>query len=417
MLAFCRGFIQTVAMYLERTLSPYIAKASNFFPVVLITGPRQVGKTTIFESAKSEQRTYITLDDPMLRTLAQNDPQLFLSTYKAPILIDEVQYAPQLFPYIKMIVDKEKKPGAFWLTGSQVFTLMKNVTESLAGRVGILELQGLSQSEKAKFPNRKPFLPTSDLTSEIPPFGLNSLYDTIFKGSYPAVVANKDAQWQSFYRSYVSTYIERDVKQILNITQEGNFIKFLSVAAARAGQLLNYSDMARDCDVSIATIKSWISVLNTSGIIYLLYPYSNNITKRAIKTPKLYFYDTGLVCYLCRIMDSVSARDGIMSGALMETYAISEIIKSYIHNGLSPNMFFYRDKDGKEIDLILEENMTLYPIEIKRTATPTANDMKNFDILESIKGNKQIGEGAIVCLHPQFVPMSRNVVAIPVSYI
>ncbi len=404
-------------MYLERTLSKHISKASKFFPVVLITGPRQVGKTTIFEASKSEKRTYVTLDDPMLRTMAQKDPQLFLSTYKRPILIDEVQYAPQLFPYIKMIVDKEKRPGAFWLTGSQVFTLMKNVTESLAGRVGILELQGLSQSEKFKNPIHNAFLPKINFEDKNPSFSVNSLYDTIFRGSYPAVIASKNADWQSFYRSYIATYIERDVKQIMNITQEGNFIKFLSVAAARTGQLLNYSDMARDCDISVSTVKSWISVLNTSGLVYLLYPYSNNITKRVIKTPKLYFYDTGLVCYLCRLMDSVSARDGIMSGALMETYTISEIIKSYIHNGMSPSMFFYRNKDGKEIDLILEENMTLYPIEIKRSTAPTVNDIKNFAILDSIKGNKRIGMGAVICLRSQLTPINRNVMAIPVSYI
>lgn len=404
-------------MYLERTLSKHILKASKFFPVVLVTGPRQVGKTTIFEASKNEKRRYITLDDPMLRTMAQKDPQLFLSTYKTPILIDEVQYAPQLFPYIKMIVDKEKKSGAFWLTGSQVFTLMKNVTESLAGRVGILELQGLSQSEKLKFSKRGAFLPKANFKDEIPSFNVNSLYETIFKGSYPAVVTSKNADWQSFYRSYIATYIERDVKQIMNISQEGSFAKFLSVAAARTGQLLNYSDMARDCDVSISTVKSWISVLNTSGLIYLLYPYSNNITKRVVKTPKLYFYDTGLVCYLCRLWDSVSARDGIMAGALMETYVISEIIKSYIHNGLSPRMYFYRNKDGKEIDLILEENMTLFPVEIKRTTVPSTSDMKNFGVLDLIRGNKQVGMGAIVCLIPQLLPLNRNVMAIPVSYI
>lgn len=404
-------------MYFERTLTPCISKASKFFPIVLITGPRQVGKTTIFEESKSDKRTYVTLDDPMIRAMAQNDPQLFLSTYKSPVLIDEIQYAPQLFPYIKMLVDKDKKAGAFWLTGSQVFSLMKNVTESLAGRVGILELQGLSQSEKAKKPKSVPFLPEFGIKSEIPPFTLDTLYETIFNGSYPALIANKNSDWQYFYRSYIATYIERDVKQILNITQEANFVRFLSVVAARSGQLLNYSDMARDCDVSVMTIKSWISVLNTSGLIYLLYPYSNNITKRAIKTPKLYFYDTGLVCYLCRIMDYASARDGVMSGALMETYVVSEIVKSYIHNGRSPNMYFYRDKEGKEIDVILEENLTLYPVEIKRTASPSLGDLKNFNILDLIKGNKKIGTGALVCLRPDLTPINRDVVSIPVSYI
>ncbi len=404
-------------MHLKRTLLPFISKTSKSFPVVLITGPRQVGKTTIFEDIKEANRNSVSLDDPEIRRLAQEDPRLFLSTYKPPVLIDEIQYAPELFPYIKMIVDKEKKNGAYWITGSQVFSLMKNVTESLAGRVGILDLQGLSQSEKQQKPNCKPFLPSLKITSELNPYDLESLYKVIFRGSYPGFVTNKNADWQSFYRSYVRTYLERDVRQILNLTQENNFIKFLSVAAARTGQVLNYSDMARDCDVSVVTIKSWVYVLQTSGLIYLLYPYSNNITKRAIKTPKLYFYDTGLVCYLCRIFDYETAKDGILAGSLVETYVVSEIIKSYIHNGEMPNIYFYRDKTGKEIDLILEKNLTLYPIEIKRTATPSKVDIKNFSVLESIKGNNKIGMGAVISLRPNLLPINKDVVAIPVSYI
>lgn len=404
-------------MFINRTLTPFISKASKTFPVVLVTGPQQVGKTSIFEEMRPASRNYVTLDDPEIRAMAQDDPRLFLSTYKPPLLIDEAQYAPQLFPHIKMIVDKEKKAGLYWITGSQVFSLMKNLTESLAGRVGILELQGLSQSEKFKKPNRPPFLPSVKSDKAIPPFDLDSLYKFIWRGSYPACFVDKKIDWQLFYRSYIATYLERDVRQILNITQENNFIKFLSVAAARSGQILNYSDMARDCDVSLVTVKSWISVLQTSGIIFLLYPYSNNITKRAIKTPKLYFYDTGLVCYLCRIMDIASARDGILSGALMETYVVSEIIKSYIHNSYRPNIYFYRDKEGKEIDLILEQNFTLYPIEIKRTASPNKDDIKNFGILDSIKGKNTLGPGALICLRPDIMPITKDAVATPLSCI
>ena len=404
-------------MHLKRTLTPKIIQASKSFPVVLITGPRQVGKTTIFEDVKEPERISVSLDDPEVRVLAQEDPRLFLSTYKPPVLIDEIQYAPQLFPYIKMIADKEKKPGSYWITGSQVFPLMKNVSESLAGRVGVLDLQGLSQSEKQKRPFRKPFLPSSEINNELIPYPSESLYECIFRGSFPGFVANSNMDWQSFYRSYVSTYLERDVRQILNIAQENNFIKFLSVAAARTGQILNYSDMARDCDVTVATIKSWVSVLRTSGLVFLLYPYSNNLTKRAIKTPKLYFYDTGLVCYLCRIWDSKSAEDGILSGALMETFVVSEIAKSYIHNGKMPNFYFYRDKTGKEIDLIIEENLALYPVEIKRTATPSKADIKNFKVLDSIKGKKRLGLGAVISLRPDLLPISKDTVAIPVSYI
>jgi predicted AAA+ superfamily ATPase len=285
-------------VYYKRTLSKIIKNASATFPAVLINGPRQVGKTTLFEYLINDKRTYVSLDDPRVRVIAKNDPTLFFKTYVPPILIDEVQYAPELFPYIKMIIDKEKKNGLFWLTGSQMFYLMKNITESLAGRVAVLNLQGLSQREKNKDPYCLPFLPSFELNNKKNTLSLNleEIYKIIWKGSYPRLLAETKMKWELFYDSYINTYIEKDVKAFVNIIQEHNFLRFLKIVAARTGQLLNYSSIASDIGTSVNTVKSWISILETSGLIFLLYPYSTNITSRVVKTPKLYFFDTGLVC-------------------------------------------------------------------------------------------------------------------------
>ena len=342
-------------MFLSRTLKDYISKVNDFFPIVMITGPRQVGKTSLLEECAKDNRKYVSLDSSEKRTLAQNDPALFLQRYKPPVLIDEIQYAPQLFPYIKGIVDKEKQKGMFWITGSQQFSLMQNVSETLAGRVGIMHLQGFSQSEKFENYQQAPFLPElqnieNRKTNAIGP---DNIFHTIWKGSYPAMWLTSDDNWELFYNSYVQTYIQRDVRQILNISNELTFIKFMKAAAAQTGQLLDYASMARDVGVAETTIKSWISVLNTSGIIFLLQPYSNNLTKRALKTPKMYFMDTGLACYLTRWNNYEALEDGAYAGAIFETYVISEILKSYWHNRKEPFVYFYRDKEKREIVLII----------------------------------------------------------------
>ena len=402
------------AMYYERTLFPIIENATDTFPAVLVTGPRQVGKTTIFEH-NLDGRNYVSLDLPSARELAQRDPALFFKTYTPPLMIDEVQYAPELFPYIKIIIDTEKKNGLFWLTGSQIFHLMKNVTESLAGRVAILNLQGFSQAEKLGKPDITPFLPSFEIRKDVPIFSLSDVYEMIWKGSYPRLIINKNASWKLFYDSYISTYLERDVRAILNITQEHSFLQFLRAAAARTGQLLNCSDMARDVDVSVNTIKAWLSVLETSGLIFFLYPYSNNLTSRVAKTPKLYFFDTGLACWLTGWDNANVLENGAMSGAMLETYVISEIIKSYWHNGERANIYFYRDKDKKEIDLIIERRGVLHPIEIKRTASPNLKDVKNFEILK--RTGRKTGIGGLICLIDTPLPLKEDVMAIPVSYL
>lgn len=405
-------------MFLNRTLKNYISKVNDFFPVVLITGPRQVGKTSLLEECAKENRKYVSLDSSEKRNLAQNDPALFLQKYTPPVLIDEIQYAPQLFPYIKEIVDKEKQKGLFWITGSQQFSLMQNVSETLAGRVGIMHLQGFSQCEKFDNYQQLPFLPEIKNIKDrkVNSVTASNIFHTIWKGSYPALWLGSDDNWELFYNSYVQTYIQRDVRQILNITNELTFIKFMKAAAAQTGQLLDYASMARDVGVAETTIKSWISVLNTSGIIYLLQPYSNNLTKRALKTPKMYFIDTGLACYLTRWNNYEALEEGAYAGAIFETYIISEILKSYWHNGKEPFVYFYRDKEKREIDLIIDQNGKLYPIEIKKKSNPDKNDIRHFHIIEdTIK--KEIGEGCVICLAEDYLPIAQNVYSIPVGMI
>jgi predicted AAA+ superfamily ATPase len=401
-------------MYIKRTLSEVISEASETFPVVLITGPRQVGKTTIFEQSKEKSRIYITLDDPQVRVLAKNDPPLFLQTYKAPLLIGEIQYAPELFPYLKMAVDKVRQKGMFWLTGSQQFNLIKNVSESLAGRVAILKLQGLSQSE-INGRSCKPFLPDALTLDNRPSLDVHSLYEVLLQGSYPELYANPKLNRRLFYASYLKTYVERDIRQLIQISDERRFITFVKTAATRTGRLLNYNDMAKEVEVSVNTIKSWVSVLESSGLIFLLPPYHNNIANRALKTPKLYFADTGLCCYLSGWETAKTLANGAMNGAILETYVVSEIIKSYKHNGLYANIYFYRDRDKKEIDLLIERNGVFYPIEIKRTASPKIDDVKHFSVLSRL--GLPVGKGAVVCLYDQLLPLNNETLIVPVSYL
>lgn len=406
--------------FIQRTLRAPLLNASASFKVVMLTGPRQVGKTTLLQEAEKHARTYVSLDDLGMRIAAQQDPASFLARLELPVLIDEVQYAPNLFPYIKMAVDKAKQPGLFWLTGSQQFELMKNVTESLAGRVAILQLQGISLAEEQGRPDDPPFLPTLALLKarqkSAQPLSLPEVYHKIWRGAYPDIVAQaNDKNWELFYRSYVSTYIQRDVRDILNINNTAAFHKFMQIAAARTGQLINYADMARDVGVSEVALKTWLNVLHASGIVYLLPPYFNNRSKRLIKTPKLYFMDTGLCAYLVGWLTPGVLERGAMSGALLETWVISEIIKSYLHHGRTPRLSFYRDKEQREIDLLIEENDKLYPIEIKKTASIPNLEFKGFGALKNL--NVSVGRGGVICFVNALVPLAEDVDAIPVGYL
>lgn len=406
-------------MYIKRNLEQAIQAASADFGVVLLTGPRQVGKTTLLKHLEPNKRSYISLDDLNNRIAAEQDPAGFIERLQLPVLIDEVQYAPSLFPYIKMIVDERKQPGLFWLTGSQQFNMMKNVSESLAGRVAVLKLQGISLAEEQHRIHCEPFLPDIETIKTrqkiVKPLNLMETYHKIWRGCYPHVVLNDGKNWERFYESYVTTYIQRDIYDYFKINDQATFHKFMQITAARTGQLINYRDIARDVGVSEPTIKAWLNVLNASGIIYLLQPYFNNHTKRLVKTPKLYFMDTGLCCFLTGWLTADVLERGAMSGAMLETYVVAEIIKTYLNNGYSPRIYFYRDKDKHEIDLLIEKNGLLYPIEIKKTASIKNIRMQNFNILEKTK--LSIAHGGVLCFVNLPIPISKTIDAIPIGYI
>ena len=402
-------------MYINRTLEKHIKQLSNQFKVILVTGARQVGKSTLLKHCDPE-RNYVTLDDYRAREMALNDPELFLQRYKAPLIIDEIQYAPSILSYIKIAVDNSDKKGQYWFTGSQQFHMMKNVTESLAGRVAIVDLKGLSLKELDDL-EQVPFIPTADnienMRKSSKYHDLTDIYQKIWRGSYPEVNTNTDTDWETFYKSYLRTYIERDIKDLNAVKNEMDFIKFLKVLAARTGQMLDYTDISKEVGVSSPTIKSWVSILVSSNIVYLLQPYFSNINKRIVKTPKIYFMDTGLCSYLTNWDNSQVLESGAMSGAIFETYVVSEIIKSYAHNIKEPNIYYYRDKDKREIDVIIERNGKLYPIEIKKSSNPDKSAIKNFSVISE----DNLGNGAVVCLAKEDYPITKNINAIPISYI
>jgi predicted AAA+ superfamily ATPase len=401
-------------MYLKRTLTTVVKQASNQFPVLLVTGPRQVGKTTCLRHAADKERTYVTLDDPQARTLAKEDPKLFLQRFTAPVLIDEIQYAPELLPLIKIAVDTYQQRGDYWLTGSQQFHLMQNVSESLAGRVGILQLLGFSCRELDRQAEQtEPFSPKRAMDNRVSPPVLMDVYQRIWTGSFPAIAIDPQKDHDLFYGAYMQTYLQRDVKMLANIGDEISFLKFVRAAAARTGQLLNLAGMAADADIAPNTAKSWLSILKASGLVYLLEPYHTNINKRLIKSPKLYFLDTGLAAYLTEWSNSQTLEAGAMSGAIFETWVMSEIIKSYWHLGKSAPIYYYRDKDQKEIDLLIVRDGTITPIEIKKTAMPTKSDIRHFSVLEKLK--MPIAPGALLCMTERPMPLTETAQALPVS--
>jgi uncharacterized protein len=403
-----------------RTLYKTIEKLSKSFPILLLTGPRQVGKTTLL-SEISSHHTYITLDDLEERNLAMTDPALFLQLHKGPLIIDEVQYAPQLFSYLKMKVDLEKSPGMFWLTGSQKFHLMEGITETLAGRVVIIDMLGLSQSEfEGRALESIPFLPSigwldHKKTTGVSRKSIMDIYKNIWMGSYPGLVLDPLHPRDSFYNSYIQTYLQRDVRALTKVGDEMIFLRFLKTLAARTAQLINYAEIARDVDVDQKTIKAWISILETSGLIYILQPYHSNYTKRLIKSPKIYFLDTGLCSYLTNWSSPEVLESGAMSGAILETYVMGELLKSYWHNGQKENIYFYRDQEGHEVDFLIEQDNTLYPIECKKSATPSLSSIKNFKILE--KMGKKIGCGSVLCLRETETYLNKDVMVIPIGYL
>ncbi len=402
--------------YIKRSLEKVVSEVTKEYPVVLVTGPRQVGKTTMLQKLmEGTERDYVSLDDLNERSLAKNDPELFLQLHKPPILIDEVQYAPELFTYIKIHVDKSHNPGDFWLTGSQVFKLMHGVQESLAGRVAVLSLTSLSQAEMCEA-QMEPF--TIDLESlgnrgkARKPADTRGIYDRIFRGSMPAIVSGQNSNNQIFYSSYLATYIERDVKELSDAIDSLKFLQFITAVAARCGQMLNVADIARDADINQKQAKDWLGILETLGIIFYLHPYSNNLLKRLVKTPKLYFYDTGLICYLTKWSSADTLESGAMNGAILENYVVAEIRKTYLNSGKEPFMYYYRDKDAKEIDIVLEHDGVLNPIEIKKSANPGPELVKVFSLLD--KSSTPRSKGAVMCMKPELSAIDRENYIVPV---
>ena len=401
-------------MYIVRNCEKTVEYMSERFPVVLVTGPRQVGKTTMLMKIAEKSRNYVTLDDPNARNMAINEPGLFLQRYEPPVIIDEIQYAPNLMQYIKLYVDENKKMGDIWMTGSQMFHLMKNVSDSLAGRVGILRMQGFSGAELDGYDNEAFIMDSEKLISKVKertPKSLKEVYKMIYMGQMPGVYS-RDISPDIFYGAYINTYIQRDIKELTQVADEMLFLQFLTACAARTSQMLNLADIARDIGISAPTAKQWLSILITSGIVILIEPYFNNRMKRIIKSPNLYFMDTGLCAYLTKWNNPESLETGNMSGAFFETFVVSEVIKSYQNLGLQAPISYYRDKDKREIDLIIEQNNTLYPIEIKKSASPKKEAIKHFQVLN--KSDVNVGTGAVICMAKDLVPLDKDNWLVPV---
>ena len=396
---------------LKREASEKIKKISSTFRVLLVTGPRQVGKTTLLTEYLPENMSYVSLDDKVLRDQAITNPKLFLIEHPWPLLIDEVQYAPELFPYIKMIVDQHRERGMYWLTGSQQIKLMKNVQESLAGRVGIVKLNSLTYSEIIEKENKKIFEPGNIIKSE-KNIDVFELYEKIFRGGMPELYDVPDMDKRDFFYSYVETYLSKDVKDQLDILDTELFKDFMVSVASRNGEQLNYTNIASEIGISDKTARTWLNILVNSGIVYLLEPFMNTKLKRITHMHKIIFMDSGLCSYLA---GWESARDLQLSekaGHYLETYVISEIIKSYNAVGIEPKISYYRDKEKNEIDLIFEKNNKIYPFEIKKTANPTKTMIKNFEKLEKIK---KIEPGGIICLYDDLIHIDEKNYIIPIS--
>ena len=405
-------------MYINRHILQYLERMKKQFLVLLITGSRQVGKATLLKNKLLPEYDYVTLDDFSDLSIAQKDAALFFKNHPLPVIVDEVQRAPNLFLQIKLLADNSEEKGKIILTGSQSYKLLSNAADSLAGRVCIINMSSLSLREKYGIDFNTEFLPTEEYISKrkksVKTYA--NLWNHIWRGSMPEL-ADDTIEWEAFYRSYIRTYIDRDVADLIDVKNLVKFNNFMQCIASRVGELFNADSLARDVGVTSKTISQWTSILESSGVIKLLQPYEKNVSNRAVKTPKIYFMDTGLVCHLVGWSSSQVAMNGAMSGSLFENFVISEIIKSYYNSGHdSKDIYFYRDKDKKEIDLIIEKDNILYPIEIKKSAQPTIDMAKSLSVLHKIPG-KTVGQGCILCQCDKMHYLSDNVAALPVEYI
>ena len=401
-------------MYRHREAEATLLSLMRQFKVVLVTGARQVGKTTMLQHVLPEDFRYVTLDDPRVGVLAREDPVLFFDANRLPVAVDEVQRVPELFQQVKFLVDQSPETGRVVLTGSQTFQLMQGVSESLAGRVAILEMTGMSLRELTGCGGRGPYVPSEvgdDGRCESPE-GLD-LWATIHRGSMPRLM-DPSVSWDAFYTGYVRTYLERDVRDLITVKDEASFYHFLVACAARTGRLVNHSAFARDAGVDTKTAQSWLSVLQASGVVRLLRPFWSNATKRLTKTPKLYFTDTGLACHLLGWSSPETLRRGAMAGHVFETFVVGEVVKSYLNaGGDARNVHFYRDARQREIDLIIQEGRVLHPVEIKTSATVTREAAAGFSVLADV-GDYDVGAGAIICQTREPYPVTATVKAVPV---
>ena len=402
--------------YIKRDIEEKIRSLNEEYACILITGPRQVGKTTVLRAIMDDSRTYVTLDDMEERALAKRDPAMFLQLHDTPIFIDEVQYAPELFSVIKMAIDNGATSGSFWLTGSQAFRMMELAQESLAGRVAVLHMPSLSQHEVYGSGECTPFtvdLPALKARKQTHvPADIAAIYERIWNVSMPGLVSGKYTDRDVFYSSYVQTYIDRDVTEQIQLTDKLLFRDFIRAAACRAGQMLNIHDIASDVGVSNDTAKRWLQVLEKSDIIFFLRPYSNNLLKRTVQTPKMYFFDTGLVAYLTRYSSPEILANGAINGAILENYVVAEIRKTYMSCGKECLMWYYRDKDSSEIDLVIESDGELHPLEVKRSVNPGTELIRAFAILD--KGSVPRGVGAILCMRPELSAIDARHLIVPI---
>ena len=405
--------------YITRELERKFRKLNDFFKVILVTGARQVGKTTMLKHLAGSDRTYVTMDNAMARTLAQEDPVLFFQTYKPPVLIDEVQKAPELFEQIKIICDESDEKGLIWLTGSQQYTMMKRVRETLAGRIGILELYGLSAREKAGLV----FDDDLDFSLSVlqarqrkcPKNDVIQVFRHIWEGGMPQVQGVDDELRQAYFSSYVDTYLMRDVTEVGGITDAVRFRKFLVGCAALVAEQVNYATLAESADIAPVTAKEWLKMLEGLGIVYLLAPYANNALKRLSKTPKLYFCDTGLAAYLSMWLTPDTLRNGAASGHYYENYVVMELVKNYAYAKSKANITYFRDTNTKEIDVFVGENNVIHPLEIKKSAAPDRREIKKYSVLDKASLNR--GNGGIICMCEEPIPIDEENCFIPSNLI